>query len=246
MSNPAWANTRYEDVYAYLKQGIAEGRFAPGTRLDGERKIADQLEVSRETVRLGLKLAEEAGLVVRFPTRGTFVTAPRVEQDLGEMQTFQHTVRGLNLEPTYRLLAQESSEADSRQADRLEIPEGSRLFRVEVLGMASGLPMALYESYLPGWVSDKLSDDCDWGSAASYQIAAKALGLTSLRVVQEFQAISIPKRMTQTLHVKSGTPGFRCESLFTGPENAKPVELRTAWYPGSRYHFTISRDVCLD
>ena len=212
----------------------------------GERKIADQLEVSRETVRLGLKLAEEAGLVVRFPTRGTFVTVPRVEQDLGEMQTFQHTVRGLNLEPTYRLLVHESSEADSRQADRLEVPEGSRLLRIEALGMASGLPMALYESYLPSWVMDLLPDGCDWGAAASYQLTAKALGLKSLRAVQEFEAISIPKRMTQTLRVKPGTPGFRCESLFTGPEQWSPVELRTAWYPGSRYHFTISRDVCLD
>src|SRR5829696_9550899 len=108
MSN--WFSTRYENVFAYIQAGIRDGELKPGARLTGERKLAQTLGISRETVRQGLDLAEQAGLIVRVPQRGTFVASPRVTQDLGVMRTFNHTVRGLSMAPAYQL----TSKADIR------------------------------------------------------------------------------------------------------------------------------------
>src|SRR5690606_32718078 len=52
MSN--WINTRYENVFTFIEEGIRSGDLAPGSKLAGERKLAEQLGISRETVRLGL------------------------------------------------------------------------------------------------------------------------------------------------------------------------------------------------
>lgn len=241
--NGDWLSTRHESVFTYIQNEIGEGHLAAGAKLPGERSLAASLGLSRETVRLGLRMAEQAGLIVRIPTRGSFVAPPRVDQDLGRMETFDSTVRHLHMSPSYHPVSVQQVLADQDQAERLQVPPGAALLSVDVLGVASGLPLAYYSSLLPPHVVDKLPPDAGWGTDATYQVAANALGLSELEVAQEFEAISISKAMSQRLRVSAKSSGFRVVSLFS--HHGKPIELRTAWYPGSRYRFRASRSVDL-
>lgn len=240
MSN--WFSTRYENVFAYIEAGIREGELRPGARLAGERKLAEELGISRETVRQGLDLAEQSGLIVRVPQRGTFVASPKVNQDLGMMRTFNQTVRGLSMAPAYRLTNKETIQLDLKTAESLKVDEKSEALVIEVIGLANGLPMALYRSTLPQWIVERIGADASWGERASYELAAGALAAKSLHVTQEFEAVTLRRDLAQTLRTRSGTPGFMSISVFSVPGGA-PVELRTAWYPGSRYRFTASRKI---
>src|SRR5215510_10834145 len=60
-------------VYHSLEEAILAGRMRPGERLV-EAWIAEQLQVSRTTVREALLKLEHEGYVVSKPRRGTFVT----------------------------------------------------------------------------------------------------------------------------------------------------------------------------
>jgi DNA-binding GntR family transcriptional regulator len=62
-----------DDVYRSLEDAILSGRMRPGARLI-ETNIAEQLLVSRTTVREALLMLERQGYVVSQPRRGTFVT----------------------------------------------------------------------------------------------------------------------------------------------------------------------------
>ncbi|WAX55162.1 GntR family transcriptional regulator [Jatrophihabitans cynanchi] len=241
--NDGWLNSRHEAVFAHIQREIAAGRLTPGTKLLGERRFAEQLSVSRETVRLGLRMAEQAGLIVRVPTRGTFVAPPRVDQDLGRMDAFDSTVRHLHLSPAYQLVRTGSVAADSQQAERLGSVPGTELLSVEVLGVGSGLPLAYYQSFLPPHVVERLPGEPEWGAKSTYQIAGHALGANDLDVSQEFEAVPLPREIAQLLRVSAKSAGFRTVSLFT--HGATPVELRIGWYPGSRYRFRITRQVRL-
>lgn len=64
-----------------LRRAIQEGVF-PGDRLPTTVDLADQLGVSRETVRLALESLQEEGLVVKHRRRGTFVNPPSVPSEL--------------------------------------------------------------------------------------------------------------------------------------------------------------------
>jgi GntR family transcriptional regulator len=241
MSESEWLNSRYEAVYEHIARGVADGRLLPGTRLPSERRLAEDLNVSRETVRQGLRMADQAGLIVRIATRGTFVSPPRVDQDLGVMDAFDSTVRHLQLDPAYRLCGVETVRAEDEQASRLQVRRGERLLSVKVLGQGSGLPLAYYESVLPQRVAKRLPDKPPWGKRATYQVAAEAMGAGELIVTQEFDSIAIPREMAQILRVSTNAPGFKAVSLFS--LNDTPIELRTAWYPGSRYRFRVTRRV---
>lgn len=62
-----------DDVLQSLEDAILSGEAAPGSRLV-EGTIAQQLSVSRTTVREALLMLERRGLVISRPRGGTFVT----------------------------------------------------------------------------------------------------------------------------------------------------------------------------
>jgi len=80
-------------VEQVLRQAIAEDRF-PNGKLPTEVELAEQLGVSRETVRLAAEALQRDGLVVKIRHRGTFTRLPNIgpikvvrEKLVGYLQT---------------------------------------------------------------------------------------------------------------------------------------------------------------
>lgn len=68
---PAWLQ-----LYAILKQAIADGTYPPGTAMPTARQISEESGLARGTIgKAFAKLADE-GLVIMVPGRGPYV-APR-------------------------------------------------------------------------------------------------------------------------------------------------------------------------
>jgi LacI family transcriptional regulator len=87
-------------VEQLLRQALAEGRWAGG-RLPTEIELAEQLGVSRETVRLAAGALQRDGLVVKIRRRGTFpcpssAASPRLAEArfLGYVQMDYRTGKG--------------------------------------------------------------------------------------------------------------------------------------------------------
>jgi len=66
-----------DQVEQILRDAIAQGRFT-GNRLPTEVDLADQLGVSRETVRRATENLQRDGLLVKFRRKGTFTRSPDI------------------------------------------------------------------------------------------------------------------------------------------------------------------------
>ena len=69
-----------------LRQAIAEDCF-PNGKLPTEVELAEQLGVSRETVRLAAESLQREGLVVKIRHRGTFTRAPGIPGQIKAVET---------------------------------------------------------------------------------------------------------------------------------------------------------------
>jgi DNA-binding LacI/PurR family transcriptional regulator len=78
LDRPANLTARVEQL---LRQAIAEGKF-PGGRLPTEVELAEQLGVSRETVRLAADTLQHEGLLVKIRRKGTFVRPPQMPEEI--------------------------------------------------------------------------------------------------------------------------------------------------------------------
>lgn len=70
----------YEDVVHQLQGLISSGRLEPGDQLPAERALADQLAVSRASVREALRILEARGMLEARPGQGLFVRGRRTEE----------------------------------------------------------------------------------------------------------------------------------------------------------------------
>jgi len=68
-------------VEQLLRRSIAEGKFADG-KLPTEMELAEQLGVSRETVRLAAENLQREGLLVKIRRKGTFTQMRRLPEEL--------------------------------------------------------------------------------------------------------------------------------------------------------------------
>lgn len=69
----------YEEIVAQLAELIRQGRMQPGDRLPSERELAEQLGVSRPSVREAIRAMEHRGLVVSRPGSGTYIAGGSAE-----------------------------------------------------------------------------------------------------------------------------------------------------------------------
>jgi GntR family transcriptional regulator len=96
---PVWA--QIEDA---LAARIARGELQVGDRLPAERELAEQLTVSRGTIRQALDALAARGLVERGVGRGTFVAAGKVELRLQDVAGFTAQMARAGLVASARVL----------------------------------------------------------------------------------------------------------------------------------------------
>ncbi|MBX9679386.1 MAG: GntR family transcriptional regulator [Gemmataceae bacterium] len=117
-------------VEQLLRQAIASGQFADG-RLPTEVELAEQLGVSRETVRLAAEVLQREGLLHKVRRRGTYVRLeslptslrPAPSQILGYIQASYDQRDGGALRHTSAAMLQGAVEAAGKRGFRLLVQE---------------------------------------------------------------------------------------------------------------------------
>lgn len=92
-------------VYEAIQEAIITGKLAPGSKLK-QLKLADQLNVSQQTVREALKRLVNSGLVVQTPNKGFAVTEIPIEEQ-EEIYDIRTSLELLAVEDAVRLITQE-------------------------------------------------------------------------------------------------------------------------------------------
>jgi GntR family transcriptional regulator len=129
---------------------IAGGRWRPGERLPSEPRLAQDLGVSRATLRDALRSLEEDGFVTREHGAGTFVTfRPRLRNNLDVNFGVTRLIEQHGFAPGVASLAIARSGADQEWADRLALAKGDEVVVVERVRTADGAPVVFSREILP-------------------------------------------------------------------------------------------------
>jgi len=140
---------RSEQTKEALLDSIAEGGF-PDSRLPSEERLADELGVSRATLREALQSLEEEGVVSRQHGVGTRVNQHVVRATpLSRVSGFCDLIRYAGYEPWVGRTEVREDAARGEVARRLERPDGTPLYLVERLLLADGEPAAHLVEHVP-------------------------------------------------------------------------------------------------
>ncbi|MFJ8307611.1 MULTISPECIES: GntR family transcriptional regulator [unclassified Streptomyces] len=140
----------YRKVAADLRIAIAAGEYGSGARLPAEDELARRYGVSRGTVRQALAALRVDGLVTsRRGARRVVLGGSARLQSFAELSSFARWARSLGEEPGGRTVAVDPAAADEEEALHLQLPTGTRVFRVLRVRTLSGAPVMVERTTYP-------------------------------------------------------------------------------------------------
>jgi GntR family transcriptional regulator len=118
--------------------------------------LIEQFKVSRTTVRKAIQNLIERGLVEVRRGKGTFVTQPKITQELTELTGFVEDMQTLGRHATARLLDKRIVAADEAVAHHLALAPGTLVVRLRRVRLADGVAVSFDETYLPREIGEKV------------------------------------------------------------------------------------------
>lgn len=133
----------YQQIYRTIEQHIASGQLPAGSLLPTEAELCRRFGVTRSTVREGLRLLQQAGLVERGP-RKRFVVKRPSSAEVAQTASRSLALSGATFREAWEALALCYPQAARLAAERLDPARIDRLAEVSVpLEAAEATPEAV-------------------------------------------------------------------------------------------------------
>jgi DNA-binding GntR family transcriptional regulator len=224
----------YYQVAQQLEEAIESGALAPGTRLDGELALANQLGVSRPTLRRAIEYLVDRGYLVRRRAVGTQVVHPKVRRPV-ELSSLYDDLAASRKDPRTTVLSLGTVPATDRVAHALGLEDGADVLALERLRYADGQPLALMRNWLPPGTVRLDAERLE--RSGLYQLM-RAAGITLHLASQTIGARGASAAEARLLQAAKGEP-LLTMARTTYNENGQPVELADHLYRASLYSFEI-------
>jgi len=225
----------YFQVAQHLERAIEDGRMPPGTRLDNEVLLAEQLGLSRPTLRRAMQHLVDKGLLVRRRGVGTRVVQPKVRRPL-ELTSLFDDLAGAGRKPTTQVLENAVEAASPEVAATLGLPDGAEVIRIVRLRSALDQPIAKLANVLPGGIPGLTTPALE--RYGLYQLL-RAAGVHLHTATQTIGARRATAEEARALGEGKGAALLTMQRL-TYDDHGRPVELGNHVYAATRYSFELS------
>lgn len=139
----------FVQVYDKLLDMIKTETFKPGDKLPAENQLAQQLGVSRSTLRQALLLLQEDGLVFNYKGKGNFVTKSQTTMESGlervsnaGVTLLQQDLDNIEVNASYQ-------NPSKMLQEMLKIDEFSLIVMINCLYEQKGQPVGMMTMYIP-------------------------------------------------------------------------------------------------
>ena len=234
----------YHQIADRLRARIASGAYPLDSRLPTENELAEQLGVSRPTVRQALDLLDREGLVVRVKGSGTFVSQPKlVHESTSFISGYREESRKKHRTLCTKVVCLQVEKAEGKVAEALRIAPGTpvtRLTRVRRLeNVYSGAPVVYTTVYVPVELFPDM-ERVDFTSASLYE-KLEELGRPVVHASRRLEVVTPPAEVAAGLGITAFEPVVYIVSQGV-TRGGLAVEYSESFYPASRSSFRIEID----
>jgi len=237
-----------DQVFEILKERINQGVFTTGNQLPTESQLAEELKVSRSTIRVAISRLEDRKLVQRRQGIGTYLRQiAKISNPLNEFLELAQLLKATGYEPGYSTIADLVTPPDPI-LEILQLPAGAETLRQRKIFTANGDPIIYVVNYIPTWVFEQvvsreaaLKPDLTERFLDFFEITCghKVSYFVSTVSAETYDMIDPPGEI---LHDGPHAPVLAiAETGFN--DGDRPIVHSTEYHPGNLMTFNIIRNV---
>ena len=228
----------YLQVKNMLEAEIQAGTYSQDDRLPSERELCERFGVSRMTARQALKELERAGLVFSRVGKGTFVSGPKIDQQLRSLTGFTHEIGSRGARPSSIVLSAQIIPASEQLSNMLKIMQAAEVVELSRLRLSNELPLCIEVAHIPHYLCPDILKN-DFSHASLYEVFERDYGQRLVRAEQIMEASLAVPRELETLQMVAPASVLRIERLTYNQQDVL-VEYVTSTYRGDRYKFHLT------
>lgn len=233
--DPARGIPLYRQLEAYLRELIMQKEYQDGKLLPGETELAQNLGVSRNTLRTAMDKLVSEGLIMRKQGVGTIVNKAKIRTTLEKWNGFSDEMRSKGLK--VQTVEQKVTwvEADRDIAFELGAREGRSVCCLTRLRAVDEKPAVLFISYFPAHLHIRQDENFD---GKLYDILDRRYGVTPEVSDEEISAMACAGWLSRKLDIDRGAPVLlRKRKVFAA--DGRLLELCYAYYRADQFVYSV-------
>jgi GntR family transcriptional regulator len=225
----------YSQVSTQIEQAIESGALGPGFKLDNEVALAEQLGLSRPTMRRAIQELVSKGLLVRKRGVGTQVVHGRVRREV-KLTSLYDDLANSGRRPATRVLVNVVDQADDQVAEELGVDPGTPVRHLERLRLAGGEPLAILRNWLPEHLLAPSDEDLE--EHGLYELI-RDRGIYMRIARQRIAARGADAEEARLLQQETGSPLLTMERTAYD-DHGRAVEFGSHVYRAETYSFEVT------
>lgn len=224
----------YHRVYLLLLQSISDRTYPSHVPMPGEFELAEQIGVSRVTLRAALKRLEQEGLVQRQRGRGTYPVAERLAR-LEAMPGMRNQL-SLALRTSVRVMEYAMVPASDAVAGLLQVTPGDGVLRIVRLRYDATSPISYSVCHVPSNLASLLPKARLRSLPISSMLASAGVAVGAFR--EQISACVAPPAVAAALKVPVGGPLLSMDRNVLLEDGCVAEQLRVLYRP-DRYRYSV-------
>jgi len=228
------ASPLYHQLMQRIREDIDRGTYPTGSRIPPEHELEQTYQVSRVTVRRALAELTQEGLLERKQGKGTFVSVPRVSQNLKNVHSFHDACFFSGMTPGTRVIHVREIRADAQDRADLSLKDGDRVIETLRVRTADGVPVVLEKNHFSMAYAYLEDSDLNGSLYATLQI----YGVEPRQATHEISLCEAGKAEAELLDIPAGTPLMKLREVIYD-QRGRPLHNSQQWIRGDRFVFRI-------
>jgi DNA-binding GntR family transcriptional regulator len=223
-----------------LAARIASGRLGPGAKLPAEPELAEELGVSRATLREALRSLEEDGFVTRTRGAGTYATRrPRLRNNLDVNFGVTEAIRAAGMRPGTMQIAVHTEPATEQVAADIDLVAADPVVILERVRTADGRPVVFSRDVVSTSVVSA-SEVASMPVDGSLYDVLERVGHAVANGIVTIEPTVMDRSLAKLLKAKVGVPTLFLRQIdFDG--SGEPVLLSEEHHLAEAFEFTVVR-----
>ncbi len=233
---PGSSRPLYCQLAEILREKIGQKDLKPGDKLPGERKLMEQYNVSRITIRQAIRELVNEHLVYSCHGQGTFVAQARLERPLAKLYGFAEELAQEQLDPEISVIKCSVEKPSPEVAQALRLGPDDNVYSIIRVISALGGPLLIDYGYLPEALSHIFAT-----ANLQLDLIYKVLEHYGIRIAggdQSIEAGECSAGDAKLLGVKRGMKVL-VVSRTTFAQEEVPIFYSKAIYRGDRYAYKL-------